>query len=258
MSFLDILLLLLISNNLWYCKHYQPEFEYSEIYMKGHQLVSIKRIHRTRALSYLESPIGFIKGVSEEIHTLSPKDRKIRNQLYLKSISPAQMQGENRDSQDLAILKSLNPRSESTSNSFRFSYAQPKKEKIFKLDPNSKFSLQFHEKQGKILAKLNEELFPQEFIDEIHYLPDYTPSVITAYRPIEKTHRSSSSQAGPDSWKISALYNSKKPNKSINHDNLKHSSFTTYSTGWGEFYPRSTNSSLRKTYRDTNSFLPKV
>lgn len=226
--------------------------------MKGHQLVSIKRIHRTRALSYLESPIGFIKGITEEIHTLSPKDRKIRNQIYLKSISPVHMQVENRDSQDLAILKSLNPRSESTSNSFHYSYSKPKKEKIFKLDPKSEFSIHFHENQRKLLAKLNEELFPKEFADNIHYLPDYTPSVITAYKPIEKTHRSSSSQAGPDSWKISTLYNSKKPNKSINHGNLKQSSFTTYATGWGEFCPRSTNSSLKKTYRETSTFLPKV
>lgn len=226
--------------------------------MKGNQLVSIKRIHRTRALSYLESPIGFIKGVSEEIHTLSPKDRKIRNQIYLKSISPVQVQVENRESQDLTILKSFNPRSESTSNSYNYTYSKPKKEKIFKFDPKSKFSVHFHETEEKILAKLNKELFPKELIDDIRYLPDYTPSVIAQHRPVERSHRSSSSQAAPNSWKISTLYRSKLPNKRVNQDNLKRSSFTTYTTSWGEFYPRSTNSSLKRSHKDPESFLPKL
>ena len=219
-------------------------------------MVSIKRINRVRALSYLESPIGFIKGVSEEIHTLSPKDRKIRNQIYLKSISPVQLQVDNRDSQDLTILKSFNPRSESTSNSYNYTYSKPKREKIFKFDPKSEFSVHFHETEEKILAKLNEELFPKELVDYIKYLPDYTPSVITQHKPIEKSHRSSSSQDAQNNWKISTLYRSKLPNKRVNQDNLKQSTFTTYTTGWGEFYPRSTNNSLQKPHKDPKSFLP--
>jgi hypothetical protein len=227
--------------------------------MKGRQLVSLKKNQKNRGLSYLESPIGFIKGISEELHSLSPKERQHRNQIYLKSISPVQIRAENHDSQDISLLKSINPVSESTSNSLLLSFPRPKHEKIFRYNPDSKFSIHFHTKEAKILSKLTNELFPEELNEHIEYLPDYSPSIIHQRFPLEATHRSSSSQAAPDSWKISTLYKSKRPKNMINASNLKNSSFSTYTTGWELLYSgRSTLNSFRKTKVDYSHFLPRV
>ena len=227
--------------------------------MKGRQLVSIKKLNKNRGLTYLESPIGFVKGISEELHQLSPKERQIRNQVYLKSISPLRSKQENNDPNDLALLKSFNPHSDSTSQSVVMNYAKPKRDKIFRYDPQSRFSVHFHAKEEIALARLNDELFPKELNDNIQYLPDYSPSVIATLLPIHPTHRSSSSQAAPDSWKISTLYKSKRPKKGINEDNLRHSSFSTYATGWEIMYSgKSTGSNFRRTKGHLAHFLPRV
>ena len=227
--------------------------------MKGNQLVSIKKLNKSRALNYLESPIGFVKGISEELHYLSPKERQIRNQVYLKSISPFQIKQENNELRDLPLLKSFNPHSESTSQSVVFQYPKPKKEKVFRYDPMSNFSVHFHAKEEITLARLNNELFPKELNENIEYLPDYSPSVITRILPINPTHRSSSSQAAPENWKINTLYNSKRPKIGVNEDNLKLSSFSTYTTGWETLYGgRSTSNKFRKTKGNLSHFLPRV
>lgn len=56
-----------------------------------------------------------------------------------------------------------------------------------------------------MLARLNDELFPKEFNDNIEYLPDYSSSAVMNFAPADPRHRLSSSQAVPDTRKTSTF-----------------------------------------------------
>ena len=216
--------------------------------MKGRQLVSIK-ITKKKALSMCEDPIGYIRGVSEDIQIISPKERKLKNQIYLKSISPIIPKiNKPLGSNSISIVDSIHHNSDlkqvtCTSN---FTFASKNNAKIFRLDPNSAFSVHFREKEEKELVKLNTELFPKEFNEEIQYVPDYTPSRIINHIDLEKSNKNSSGNFQNEPNTIGNLVRSRQEVRKIDVIKLRKSQFTSYSTGWGSFYNRSPINSPRR------------
>lgn len=229
--------------------------------MKGRQLVSIK-VNKAKALSMYSNPIGYIQGISEDIQHISPRDRKFRNQIYLKSISPNMP----------LIHKSSASKTSSLTSSMRFhsngqnglhsktfmAPSKKNKDKIFKLDPNSRFSLHYRQLEEKQLSKLNEELFPQEFIENIEYLPDYTPSILQNHIELDTTRRSKSQETKSGAYKISNILKSRNDVKRIDMGKLDKSKFTTYSTGWDSFYMRTPAKTPRKYNVRLSNLLPVI
>ena len=227
--------------------------------MKGRQLVSI-RLRKSKAHSMYENSLGFVQGVSEEIQVISPKERKIHNQMYLKSISPDPLRQKATGSLNSSVTDYMQNHSDIKRATFasNFSSITHRKEKIFRLDPNSQFSVHFHEKEEKELAKLHHELFPKEIIEDIEYLPDYTPTRLIKHLKLDpsRKHYSQDSHAEPNT--ISNIVKSPLKMRKIDLEKLKSSQFTTYSTGWGGFCNRTPMRTPRKYHVNLQNFLPAI
>ena len=226
--------------------------------MKGKQLISI-RLRKGKALSMYESPVGFIQGVSEEIQVISPKERKIHNQMYLKSISPDPLRQKPTGSVGSSVTDYMQNNTDIKRATFasNFSSITKRKDKIFRLDPNSRFSVHFHENEEKELVKLNQELFPKEIIEDIEYLPDYTPTRLIQHLKLDPS-RKHYSQDHIESKAISNLVKSRQEMRKIDPQKLRKNQFTTYSTGWGALYNRTPVKTPRKYLGNLQSLLPAI
>jgi hypothetical protein len=227
--------------------------------MRGRQLVCIKS-HKPKTLSLNEDPIGYIKGTSEEIQVISPKDRRRRNQIYLKSISPNLPSVKPIESNSSSVTDSYRPLSNQQKLTFHtnFSFSVHKKEKYFKADPNSKFSMYYHAAEEKELTKLNKELFPKEFIEEIEYIPDYTPSCVAKNLELDLSGRLGTGNRHPDMNTIGNILKSRQGYNQINMKKLRRNQFTTYSVGWTSFYDRPPVTQPRKYLKNTQVLLEGV
>lgn len=224
--------------------------------MRGRQLVSIRK-GKSKAYAF-QSPIGFVQGISEEIQSISPKDRRIRNQIYLKGILPNTIPHRTISPSISDVIDPSNDLKQSTRISNFTSISTKKKEKIFHLDPNSRFSVHFHETEEKELTKLNYELFPKEIIDDIHYLPDYTQTRLIKHLKLDTSVRSSSQDPRSQDNTIGNLVKSRLENRKIDLQKLRSSKFTTYSTGWGDFSNHSPVKLPRKRLGHLQSLLPSL
>ncbi|OMJ65598.1 hypothetical protein SteCoe_37930 [Stentor coeruleus] len=132
------------------------------------------------------------------------------------------------------------------------------KDKIFKLDTNSRFSLHHRQLEEKHLSKLNKELFPKELIENIEYLPDYTPSILQNQIQLNTKRISKSQETKTGAYKISNILKSRNNIKRIDMNKLDKSKFTTYSIGWDNFYIRSPVKTQRKYNVRLSDLLPEI
>ena len=228
--------------------------------MRGRQLVCIK-VHKPKILSLYENPVGYIQGISEEIEIITPRDRTVKNRRYLKSISPNmpsihKPRGISNSSIADSMQNHAGVHSKAYDSSF-YNFSQRNKQKFFRLDPTSKFSLQFHVAEEKEMKRLNHELFPEEIIDDIEYLPDYTPSSVATHLALQKS-KSRLKKFKTDYNTVGNVLKSRLEVRKIDMQKLRKSKFTTYSTGWDSFYERSPNKTPKKLSENIKNIIKNI
>lgn len=173
-----------------------------------------------------------VQGKTQKICGISPRERKLQSQMYLKWV----MQGSNPG------LKTTATQSESFTQyatedkpPVKSFFIAENPEKIIKFDVDSKFALHCQDLSRKHLKSLTKQLFPNELNEEIHYLPDFSQSKIRDFLPLPQKTRINISEEIKYKTVQNMVKTRQKP-ASINLSLIMKHKFSTYTTGWKTEY----------------------
>lgn len=152
--------------------------------MKGKALVAIKIPRPRNTHSYKQNPLGVVKGRSEDLRSVSPRDRKLENQIYLKSISPnlplIHRPEINIDTTQSYLNTTPSDLKVYPSKKSRENLANPVKEPVkFEnptLEPSTKFTQHCFNVEISKLDELDFQLFPTELHERFEFVPDDRPT----------------------------------------------------------------------------------
>lgn len=200
-----------------------------------------------------EDSFDFLQSRKKYISHILPKQRRQQTQAYLKNLSDAVVKMKNNETQ--SELNHLATEENCKTEEFlkkdlnfeRFQISHRKNHhKSWVFDPISKFSCFNQKIKGEDLSKVNKELFPSEFHEEIKYIPDY--SARYDYTKPSYTDKSESKQV--PKLRMNTLTNAvwnKSEVRKLNLESLQKNKFSTYGTGWKSFYGKSSSQGQRKT-----------
>ncbi|CAG9331504.1 unnamed protein product [Blepharisma stoltei] len=151
--------------------------------MKGKALIAIKQPKSKLQFEYEQNPLGIIKGKTEELKCVSPRERKQENKIYLKSVSP-NLPLIHRPQTNLEAVQSyLNETfselgdhpNRKTHHKFH-NPSQPVKFEKITTEALTRFTEHCHKVESEKFKDIDLKLFPEDLHERTAFVPDDRPT----------------------------------------------------------------------------------
>ncbi|CAG9311493.1 unnamed protein product [Blepharisma stoltei] len=209
--------------------------------MKGKALIAIRLQKPRQSFNFKQNPFGIIRGRSEELRSASPRERRLENKIYLKSVTP-----------NIPLIHRPESQLETSQSLLNESYPELKEysQKRARHTPNKlsepvKFENFVEENQTKFveycckmetgkLSELDVELFPEELREKNVYITECRPTRLIsssfagqmAYKlEKKKKHKKRRVNTSLLSSMLESFYEKK---ATINYENIKENKYMPF------------------------------